>query len=208
MDSTAFWTLVILTEQPFLSGRQFNLNLEPTFVAESRQRCVEASLKIWRLVEAYRETFTLRRAQYGISYSTYCAVLVLLQMSDASQHIECIRFFWAALWEYQRGCNYSLKRPLKLLKSLMHRLESAGQVLTDGQTGSGSQTSPESKSSHDRPAAIISNVILVTFPSSTSFDIEHDVFIHPPDDSLQNFLFDGIIDNGPLEDDTIFGMFM
>jgi hypothetical protein len=38
--------------------------------------------------------------------------------------------------------------------------------------------------------------------------MEHDVFLDTPDDSLQTFLLDGIIDNGPLEDDTIFGMFM
>ncbi|ETS82685.1 hypothetical protein PFICI_04561 [Pestalotiopsis fici W106-1] len=187
---TTFWTMVILTEQAFLSGRQFNIELDHTIQAESKQRCIEASLKIWKLVEAYRDTFTLRRAQYGISYATYCAVLVLLQMSNTSEHLDCIRFFWTALWEYQKGCSYSLKRPLNLLKSLMYRLESAGQILSDDQTEGNSQTRPES------------------FPETMIFNIEQEMLMVNPDDSLHNFLFDGISDNGPLADDTIFGMFM
>jgi hypothetical protein len=43
---------------------------------------------------------------------------------DNAEHVECIRFFWSALLQYQKGCCYGLQRPLKLLKSLMRRLES------------------------------------------------------------------------------------
>ncbi|KAL3292331.1 nitrogen assimilation transcription factor nira [Colletotrichum asianum] len=88
-----------------------------------------AAFRIWKLVEVYKQTFTLRRAQYGIPYASYCAVVVILQQTgqDSEEHINCIRFFWLALLEYQRGCNYGLKRPLKLLKSLMLRLEKVAQ---------------------------------------------------------------------------------
>lgn len=74
---------------------------------------------------AYKEAFTLRRAQYGLAYATYCAVLVMLQHTDqnSDEYVECIRFFWLALLEYQRGCNFGLKRPLRLLRSLMRRIE-------------------------------------------------------------------------------------
>lgn len=56
-------------------------------------------------------------------------VLVMLQQNrqDAGEYIGCIRFFWSALLEYQKGCNYGLKRPLKLLKPLMRRLVSVTQ---------------------------------------------------------------------------------
>ncbi|KAM5356474.1 hypothetical protein ACJ41O_003120 [Fusarium nematophilum] len=124
-----YWALVILTEQAFLNRGRPSSPLPTSFESsaqdESRQRCIDAALRIWKLVEAYKKTFTLRRAQYGISYATYCAVLVILQHTDqdCDEHIECIRFFWKALLEFQRGCNYGLKRPLRLLKSLMSRME-------------------------------------------------------------------------------------
>ncbi|UPL02564.1 hypothetical protein LCI18_013498 [Fusarium solani-melongenae] len=125
-----YWASVILTELPFTNrGRTtFAHELSPFQSSdqdESRRKCIEAALHIWKLVEAYKNTFTLRRAQYGISYATYCAVLVILEHTDQNcdEYIECIRFFWQALLEFQRGCNYGLKRPLRLLKSLMSRIE-------------------------------------------------------------------------------------
>ncbi|KAJ3546185.1 hypothetical protein NM208_g2124 [Fusarium decemcellulare] len=125
-----YWASVILTEQAFLNSGRSSFAPEPSpfesnAQEESRQKCIEAALRIWKLVEAYKKAFTLRRAQYGISYATYCAVLVILQHTDQNcdEYIECIRFFWQALLEFQRGCNYGLKRPLRLLKSLMGRIE-------------------------------------------------------------------------------------
>lgn len=47
---------------------------------------------------------------------------------DNSEYDECIRFFWSALSEYQRGCCYGLKRPLNLLRSLMRRLGNVNLV--------------------------------------------------------------------------------
>lgn len=123
--STIYWTLVILVEQAFLKRSHFSFTLDEELQDESRQKCIEAALQIWKLVEAYKDAFTLRRAQYGISYATYCAVLVILQQTNQNceEYIECIRFFWLALLEFQRGCNSGLKRPLRLLKSLMGRLQ-------------------------------------------------------------------------------------
>lgn len=42
---------------------------------------------------------------------------------DSADYVGCIRFFWSALLEYQKGCCYGL-RPLKLLESLMRRHKS------------------------------------------------------------------------------------
>lgn len=91
--------------------------------------CIEASLKIRALIEAYQRAFTLRRAQYGISYAMYSAVLVLLQHTDqdCDENIDTIQLFWFALLEYQKGCGHGLKGPLRLLKSLMRRVEKVAQ---------------------------------------------------------------------------------
>ena len=128
--SALYWAAVILTEQSFLDQNSFGNSAQSGIILstvheESKQRCIEAALEIWKIVELYKRTFTLRRAQYGISYATYCAVLIILRHTgqDCDEYIECIRFFWQALLEFQRGCNYGLKRPLKLLKSLMSRIE-------------------------------------------------------------------------------------
>ncbi|OJJ68405.1 hypothetical protein ASPBRDRAFT_67979 [Aspergillus brasiliensis CBS 101740] len=126
---TTYWTLVILTEQPFLARGHFAFTLSHESQNEKRKTCIEASFKIRALIEAYKKAFTLRRAQYGISYAMYSAVLVLLQHADQDndEYIEAIRFFWFALMEYQRGCGHGMKGPLRLLKSLMRRVEKVVQ---------------------------------------------------------------------------------
>ncbi|KAF9874234.1 nitrogen assimilation transcription factor nira [Colletotrichum karsti] len=131
-----FSTLVILTEQAFLNRGHFSFSLEQEAQNETRERCIQAALHIWQLVEAYKKAFTLRRAQYGISYASYCAVVVILQQTDhdSDEYIDCIRFFWRALLEYQKGCNYGLQKPLKLLKSLMRRLENVSQNINMDET--------------------------------------------------------------------------
>jgi hypothetical protein len=87
-------------------------------------RCNQAALRIWRLVDVYKQAHTLRRAPYLISYATYSAIVVLLNQteSEASQYVNCIRFFWSALLDLQRGCNSGLGKPLKILHALMNRL--------------------------------------------------------------------------------------
>ena len=118
-----------MTEQAFLKRGHFDFTIDAAFQEEGREKCIDAALKIWKLVDAYKKAFTLRRAQYGISYATYCAALVMLQQTDqdCNEHIECIRFFWFTLLEYQRGCSIGLKKPLRLLKSLMCRIEKVAQ---------------------------------------------------------------------------------
>ncbi|OGM47332.1 hypothetical protein ABOM_003854 [Aspergillus bombycis] len=126
---TTYWTLVILAEQPFLRRGHFEFTPIPELQYESKKRCIEASLEIRNLIAAYKKAFSLRRAQYGISYAMYGAVLVLLQHTDqdCEEYTEAIRFFWLALLECQNGCGHGLKGPLRLLKSLMRRIEKVVQ---------------------------------------------------------------------------------
>ncbi|KAL4882997.1 fungal-specific transcription factor domain-containing protein [Aspergillus karnatakaensis] len=140
---TTYYTLIILTEQAFLSGTYFDhtSNLTP---AEGRIKCIDAAFRICKLIEAYKKAFTLRRVHYGISYATYSAVLVLLQQSahiqdgEHEKYLECIQFFWTALLEIEAGCSHSLKRPMKLLRTLMRRVKGvAERVDMDGPSTDG-----------------------------------------------------------------------
>ncbi|KAL2825678.1 fungal-specific transcription factor domain-containing protein [Aspergillus pseudoustus] len=136
---TTYWTLVILTEQQFTTQSRFGHNIHESVQTEAQNKCVDAAFRIRALAGAYRRAFTLRRAQFGISYAMYSAVLILLQhraaaasrSQDRDAYTEACRFFWAALLEYQRGCGSGLKKPMALLKSLVLRVEELAPFITD-----------------------------------------------------------------------------
>ncbi|KOC18127.1 hypothetical protein AFLA70_466g000801 [Aspergillus flavus AF70] len=130
---TAYWTLVILTQQPFTTQNRFGLNLHAKVKHEAIDKCIEAAFNIRALAEAYQRAFTLRRPQFGISYAMHSAVLILLQSDSQGRddYNEACRFFWSALLEYQKGCGSGLKKPLALLKSLMLRVAKLAPCITD-----------------------------------------------------------------------------
>ncbi|KAL4912870.1 fungal-specific transcription factor domain-containing protein [Aspergillus aurantiobrunneus] len=68
------------------------------------------------------------------------AVLVLLQHADqdCNGYLDAIRFFWHALLEYQSGCGTGLKQPLRLLKSLMIRVEKVARTADTDHSGTSS----------------------------------------------------------------------
>ncbi|KAE8330273.1 fungal-specific transcription factor domain-containing protein [Aspergillus sergii] len=130
---TTYWTLVILNQQPFTTQNRFGINLHAKVKHEAMDKCIEAAFNIRALAEAYQRAFTLRRAQFSISYAMYSAVLILLQHDSQGRddYTEACRFFWSALLEYQKGCGSGLKKPLALLKSLMLRVAKLAPCITD-----------------------------------------------------------------------------
>lgn len=82
---------------------------------------------IQKYVRAYRDTFTLRRAPFLLSYAIYSAVLVILQQErhERGQYTDVISFFWTCLGELQRGCNFGLKKPLAILKDMVREFEAS-----------------------------------------------------------------------------------
>ncbi|CAM1503470.1 Fc.00g010610.m01.CDS01 [Cosmosporella sp. VM-42] len=119
-------------EQAFLNRVHFDFTLDQASREGSRKKCIEAAFKIWRLLESYKKTFTLRHAHYGEFYAAYSAVFVILQQGpqDHDEYIECIKFFWSMLSEPQRGSlgfALCLKKPFRLLKSFMRRIKSVAQ---------------------------------------------------------------------------------
>ncbi|KAF4468159.1 transcriptional regulatory protein [Fusarium albosuccineum] len=126
---TAYWTLIILVEQAFLRRGHFESAPDMASHEEARRQCVDAAHHIWKLLEACNNAFSLRHAHYGLYYAAYSAVLVMLQQppQNRSDHIDCIRFFWAILSEYQKGYARGLKKPFRVLKSLMCQLQEVSQ---------------------------------------------------------------------------------
>lgn len=51
----------------------------------------------------------------------------MLALTIQDKHFECIQFFWHALLDFERDCSHLLKRLLRLLKSLMRRVETVTQ---------------------------------------------------------------------------------
>ena len=140
--STTHWTLVILIEQAFLNRGHFEVTLDAASQSQARQTCVDAAFEIWRLLAAYKDAFTFRHAHYGVFYSAYSAVLVMLQHAredqDQARYAECTRFFWDVLSDYQRGHARGWKKPFRVLKQLMHRVRGATQQKDgDGREGAG-----------------------------------------------------------------------
>lgn len=116
--------MIILLERPFLSNGHLSFASDPASQAAGEEKCVNAAIQIWHLVDAYKKAFTLRRTPYFLSYATYSAIVVMLNqpITDSSQYVECIRFFWFALLDFQKGSTSGLRKPLKILQKLMQRL--------------------------------------------------------------------------------------
>ncbi|KUJ14704.1 uncharacterized protein LY89DRAFT_671128 [Mollisia scopiformis] len=137
-----YQTTQILLHRPFLPTGHLSF-IDPTTTHDSDSTtCSSASIQIWHLLRAYKETFTLRHAPYLISYAAYSAALIILQTQTLQQHPECVPFFWTALLELQNGCNSGLKKPLTILKSLVKQMEPStsreavnAQVTTRGARG-------------------------------------------------------------------------
>lgn len=73
----------------------------------------------------YRETFTLRRAPFLLSYAVYSAVSAILhqEQSVRRQHAETISFFWTCLNELHRGSGFGLKKTLSILQDMIRELQ-------------------------------------------------------------------------------------
>ncbi|KAF4776417.1 nitrogen assimilation transcription factor nira [Colletotrichum scovillei] len=128
----SYWTLVILLKQAFLNRGHFHFPIEPVSRDDGRRSCIDAAFKIWRLLEAYDTCFTLRHAHYGLLYAAYSAVLVILRHAHQDQE-HCIRhtkFFWMILSEYQRKFGRGLRKPFKVLKSLMQQMKEVSRRIS------------------------------------------------------------------------------
>ncbi|KAG7071648.1 nitrogen assimilation transcription factor nira [Colletotrichum scovillei] len=185
----SYWTLVILLKQAFLNRGHFHFPIEPVSRDDGRRSCIDAAFKIWRLLEAYDTCFTLRHAHYGLLYAAYSAVLVILRHAHQDQE-HCIRhtkFFWMILSEYQRKFGRGLRKPFKVLKSLMQQMKEVSRRIS----------LDESSNSNDQHPAVD--------VTDSTYDFEtHDV---ADTTGWPDFWQELMANNTSLMDDTMFGLF-
>ncbi|OQO00726.1 hypothetical protein B0A48_13217 [Cryoendolithus antarcticus] len=124
---TTYHVLNILLRRPFLEGGYLQDSTIADAGPSNDQSCTDSALAIWKLVSAYRDTFTLRRSPFLLSYAVYSAVVVILRQSKNAppDHFQdAIGFFLTALSELQRGCNFGLRRPVAIIRDMMAELGS------------------------------------------------------------------------------------
>ncbi|KAL1854817.1 hypothetical protein Daus18300_011333 [Diaporthe australafricana] len=130
---TTYHSLNILLQRPFLDGGYLQDLVSRQERVLNEKKCVNSALAIRKLVGAYRDGLTLRRAPFLLSYSVYSAVVAILRRQskdDPEPFKEAIGFFWKALCELQRGCNFGLRKPVSIIREMMSELgESIPQPL-------------------------------------------------------------------------------
>lgn len=207
---------MILIEQAFLNRNHFEFTLDQASQEGSRRTCIEAAFKIWRILEAYRETFTLRHAHYGEFHAAYSAVLVILQQApqDQDEYIECIKFFWSMLSEPQRsslGFALGLKKPFRLLQSLMRRSKFVAQQINVDEPANPADGPPPSgerllNRSGKKPPILIHFIASPTWTDAvlgweTGGPTGSDAWAHPYP------WYDTMTDNMFSADQNMFGLF-
>lgn len=120
--STTYHALNILLHRAFLEEGHLRRHSGEGDRRQCEEACINSALAIQKFVRAYRKAFTLRRAPFLLSYAVYCAVIVILRQErhDRGQFMEPISFFWTCLSELQHGCNVGLKKPLSILRDMVH----------------------------------------------------------------------------------------
>ncbi|KAL2864082.1 transcription factor domain-containing protein [Aspergillus lucknowensis] len=131
---TTYHALTILLQRAFLSEGHLRRHSTEESRKESEQLCIHSAICIQKLVRAYRDSFTLRRAPFLLSYAVYSAVIVILRAErhDRGQFKATIEFFWTCLSELQRGCNFGLEKPLTVLREVVREFRAGAGASCDG----------------------------------------------------------------------------
>lgn len=129
-NSTTYHVLNILLQRPFLDGGYLQEAISEQDKKRNEESCTDSALAIWKLVGAYRDTFTLRRAPFLLSYAVYSSVVVMLRRSksEPERFKGPIAFFLTALSELQRGCNFGLRKPVSIIRDMLNELGEADVI--------------------------------------------------------------------------------
>ncbi|KAH7001136.1 fungal-specific transcription factor domain-containing protein [Ilyonectria destructans] len=122
---TTFHAMTILLHRAFLEEGHLRRHSDEAAKRRGEEACVQSALMIQKLVRRYRESFTLRRAPFLLSYAVYSAVIAILRQErrERGQFTEPISFFWTCLSELQVGCNFGLKKPLSVLQDMVREFQ-------------------------------------------------------------------------------------
>ncbi|KAJ4298001.1 hypothetical protein N0V90_005900 [Kalmusia sp. IMI 367209] len=119
---TTFHVLRILLYRAFMEEGHLRRHSDVEMKRQCEDYSKHSALMITEYVQAYRESFSLRRAPFLFSYAVYSAATVALRQERYSrgQFIESIPFLWKCLGELQEGCNFGLQRPMAILRDTVH----------------------------------------------------------------------------------------
>jgi hypothetical protein len=123
--STTFHTFRILLYRAFTEEGHLRRHSDAGAKRKSERECISSARAIERYVQAYRETFGLRRAPFLLSYAVYSAVAIILpqERHDRGNFTGIIAFFWTCLGELQHGCNVGLDKPLSVLRDMAREFQ-------------------------------------------------------------------------------------
>ncbi|KIX03855.1 uncharacterized protein Z518_07408 [Rhinocladiella mackenziei CBS 650.93] len=114
---TTFHTLKILVHRPFLPEGHLNpVSIEGVSFSET---CLVSARQICTLAKAYEEAFSLGHAPYLFSYALFSAATVVTRHESDR---EMMTYLWKALTRIQRGANFGLLKPLRIIRDLMERV--------------------------------------------------------------------------------------
>lgn len=116
-----YYTVIILLHRPFVPHGTFYEQLTTATAtkdfdhAASEATCINAAKLIKNIIEAYKATFSLRNADFLVSYAMYAAIVAILSSSNRSRSRQSLSFFWVALQECRLGSNAASYKPSIIL---------------------------------------------------------------------------------------------
>lgn len=161
------------------------------------RECASAALKVWGLVKAYKDTFTLRRAPYILCFAAYHAVQLLVHAREVRVNFpDCLPYLWSALIDLKHGNHAGLTKPLQSLKSKLSEVvpTAAPEVPEDSHRHPDSWGRPNGGGLMD---------VNENAPGITNAD-----FLQNLDFQAWNtpYWLDSVVGNQLLQEDTAFGL--
>ncbi|OJJ68355.1 hypothetical protein ASPBRDRAFT_33628 [Aspergillus brasiliensis CBS 101740] len=116
--------LVILLHRPFVSEGHLH-TADPSVAMSSFTTCTTAASSIIQLLQAYDNTFSIRRAPYLISYATYVAATIFVRVAAQRERVSrahtnlrsCLDIF-----KKNQETNWAVRRAHNVILHLMDRM--------------------------------------------------------------------------------------
>ncbi|KAI3058746.1 transcriptional regulator family: Fungal Specific TF [Aspergillus niger] len=116
--------LVILLHRPFVSEGHL-YTADPSVAKSSFTTCTTAASSITQLLQAYDNTFSIRRAPYLISYATYVAATIFVRVAAQRERVSrahtslqsCLDIF-----KKNQETNWAVRRAHNVILHLMDRM--------------------------------------------------------------------------------------
>lgn len=174
--------LLILLHRPFVAEGHLHTT-DPSVAISSFSTCTIAASQIMRLLHAYDDAFSIRRAPYLISYATYVAasihVRVAAQRGGGSRaHAKlrsCIDIF-----QKNQGTNWAVRRAKKVILNLMDRMgvDISDNSLAQNQiTEMGNSCNTARQDFQNEASDIPAAAIEMTTPGTDTSELDMDAII-------------------------------